>query len=96
MFLSPCNHPQVSLCCIQALLLIKEQMKFKEETSQQLSEIKGKELKENTHLNDGEENMNIRQIGVQKTIQDLRMEFDKETDKLKGIKMDMKMKIQTQ
>lgn len=71
-------------------------MKFKEETSQQLSEIKGKELKENTHLNDGEENMNIRQIGVQKTIQDLRMEFDKETDKLKGIKTDMKMKIQTQ
>lgn len=71
-------------------------MKFKEETSQQLSEIKGKELKENTHLNDGEENTNIRQIGVQKTIQDLRMEFDKETDKLKGIKTDMKMKIQTQ
>lgn len=71
-------------------------MKFKEETSQQLSEIKGKELKENTHLNDGEENMNIRQIGVQKTIQDLRMEFDKEIDKLKGIKTDMKMKIQTQ
>lgn len=71
-------------------------MKFKEETSQQLSEIKGKELKENTHLNDGEENTNIRQIGVQKTIQDLRMEFDKETDKLKGIKTDMKMRIQTQ
>lgn len=71
-------------------------MKFKEETSQQLSEIKGKELKENTHLNDGEENMNIRQIGVQKTIQDLRMEFDKEIDKLKGIKTDMKMRIQTQ
>lgn len=71
-------------------------MKFKEETSQQLSEIKGKELKENTHLNDGEENTNIRQIGVQKTIQDLRMEFDKEIDKLKGIKTDMKMKIQTQ
>lgn len=71
-------------------------MKFKEETSKQLSEIKGKELKENTHLNDGEENTNIRQIGVQKTIQDLRMEFDKETDKLKGIKTDMKMKIQTQ
>lgn len=71
-------------------------MKFREETRKQLSEIKGKEVKENTHLNDGEENTNIRQIGVQKTIQDFRMEFDKEIDKLKGIKTDMKMKIQTQ
>lgn len=33
---------------------------------------------------------------VQKTIQDLRMEFDKEIDTLKEIKMDMKMKTQTQ
>lgn len=33
---------------------------------------------------------------VQKTIQDLRIEFDKEIDTLKEIKMDMKVTTQTQ
>lgn len=55
--------------------------------------IKEKIVKENNHSNDAQENTQMRLMEVMKTIQDLRMELNKETGALNKTQAEMQVKF---
>lgn len=72
------------------IIFIKECKEFKEDPKKQLSEIKGKQFRENKPLCDAPENTNVKQKQMRKTTQNLKMEFSK-----KSTWAEMKIKLKT-
>lgn len=68
---------------------IKEFQEFKEDKKKQINEIKQNKL-----LSDAQENTNIKLMEIAKTTQDLRKEFNQETETLNRTQVEMKKELE--